>query len=147
MIHDIQLSEHFKLSEFVRSSTATARGIDNTPTLDVVSNMQQLCINVLEPLRMHVREPVTISSGYRSQELNKAVGGSNTSQHMKGEACDIHLADVKKLREWFAWLMDNTNFDQLILEKSSPASTHYWIHVSYRQDAPNRHQVLYLTKS
>lgn len=141
MAKDIQLSKHFKLSEFIRSATATAKKIDNTPSLEVVSNLQQLCIHVLEPLREHFNCPITISSGYRCPALNKAVGGVATSQHMTGEAADIHLPSTAIGRKWFTWLMDQ-DFDQLILEKSTPTSTSYWIHVSYRQDGRNRHQVI-----
>lgn len=140
-MNDIQLSKHFKLSEFTRSATASAKKIDNTPSLEVVSNLQQLCIHVLEPLREHFNCPITISSGYRSAALNAAVGGAKTSQHMTGEAADIHLLSTAIGRKWFTWLMDQ-DFDQLILEKSTPTSTSYWIHVSYRQNGNNRHQVI-----
>lgn len=141
MKYDIQLSKHFKLSEFTRSATASAKKIDNTPSLLVVSNLQQLCIHVLEPLREHFNCPITISSAYRCQALNKAVGGVATSQHMTGEAADIHLPSSAIGKKWFVWLMDQ-DFDQLILEKSTPTSTSYWIHVSYRQNGNNRHQVI-----
>ena len=90
-MHDIQLTTHFSLSEFLKSSTASARGIDNTPSLEVVSNLQQLSIHVLEPLRAYFNTPIVVSSGYRSPALNKAVGGSATSQHMTGEAADLRI--------------------------------------------------------
>lgn len=144
----MKLTPHFSLEEFEYSSTALRKGIDNHVPEHLVSSLKTLCTEVLEPLRQHVQEPVIISSGYRCPKLNAAVGGSKTSQHMKGEAADIHLDDMKKLREWFAWLMNWTNFDQLIMEKATPTSTHYWIHVSCKPDpSKNRHQVLYLTKS
>lgn len=169
---DIQLSPHFKLSEFENSSTARARGINNKVPEHLIPSLKTLCTEVLEPLRAIVKEPIIISSGYRCPQLNAAVGGSKTSQHMKGEACDIHLSDMKKLRQWFTYLMDG-QFDQLIMERSckpsgvtssldesrgaaepgrsqraTPTSTHYWIHVSCKPDpSKNRHQVLYLTKS
>lgn len=148
MKNDIQLSPHFKLSEFENSSTARARGINNKVPEHLIPALRTLCTVVLEPLREHVKEPVIISSGYRCPKLNKLVGGVSNSLHMTGESCDIHLSDQKKLREWFTWLMDNTNFDQLILERASKTSSHYWIHVSCRADpSKNRHQVRYLTKS
>lgn len=130
-MNDIQLSKHFKLSEFTKSSTASARKIDNTPSLDVISNLQALCIHVLEPLREYFNCPIIIGSGYRSPALNKAVGGAANSQHMTGEAADIHLPDNATSRKWFLWMMDNLKFDQLIMEKSTPTSTRYWIHVSF----------------
>ena len=90
---------------------------------------------------------IIINSGYHCPHLNAAIGDRKTSRLMKGKACDIHLSDMKKLREWFTYLMDD-QFDQLIMERSTPTSTHYWIHVSCKPDpSKNRHQVLYLTKS
>ena len=131
---DQQLTPHFKLSEFTKSSTATARKIDNTPSQEVISNLKALCQNVLEPLRAYVNEsspskgdkrgsvPIIIGSGYRSPALNKAVGGVANSQHMTGEAADIHLPDNATGRKWFLWMMDNLKFDHyqnLNLIKSS----------------------------
>lgn len=145
-MNEIQLSPHFKLSEF-ENSPARARGINNKVPENLIPSLRTLCTEVLEPLRAIVKEPNIISSGYRCSQLNAAVGGSKTSQHMKGEACDIHLSDMKKLRKWFSHLMDG-QFDQLIMERSTPTSSHYWIHVSCKPDpTKNRHQVLYLTKS
>ena len=141
-MHDIQLSTHFKLSEFLRSETASARGIDNTPSLEVVSNLQQLCIHILEPLRAYFNTPIVVSSGYRSPALNKAVGGSATSQHMTGEAADLRIPSETIGKEWFKWIMDNCKFHQLIWEKDSPSSAHHWIHVSFRQGGGNKQQVI-----
>ena len=104
------LTKHFTLEEFSHSSTAKARGIDNTVPKQLVPALRNLCERVLEPLRERVKEPVIISSGYRCPALNKAVGGTNTSQHMKGEACDIYMEDKTKLRKWFAILLDG-DFD------------------------------------
>lgn len=128
---NVQLSPHFKLSEFTKSSTATVRKIDNTPNEQAISNLKLLCEQVLEPLRVHFNCPIIIGSGYRSPALNKAVGGVKNSQHMTGEAADIHLPDNATGRKWFLWMMDNLKFDQLIMEKSTPSSTRYWIHVSF----------------
>lgn len=147
-LDDLRLTEHFKLSEFTKSSTASARGIDNTPNEQQVANLKRLCQEVLEPLRQHFGVPIIIGSGFRCPKLNKLVGGVSNSQHMTGEACDIHLSDQKKLRDWFTWLMDNTNFDQLILERFSKTSPHYWIHVSCKSGpSKNRHQVKFITKA
>ena len=130
-MNNFQLTPHFKLSEFTKSSTATARKIDNTPSEQVISNLKLLCEQVLEPLRVHFNCPIIIGSGYRSPALNKAVGGVKNSQHMTGEAADIHLPNNETGRKWFLWMMDNLKFDQLIMEKSTPTSTRYWIHVSF----------------
>ena len=136
------LTKHFTLEEFSFSSTAKSRGINNTVPLQYIPSLRNLCEVVLEPLREQVKEPVIISSGYRCPALNEAVGGTNTSQHMKGEACDIYMEDKEKLRKWFAILMDG-DFDQLIFERNRRTG-HCWIHVSCKVNAEeNRHQVIY----
>lgn len=157
---DIQLTEHFKLSEFVKSSTASARGIDNTPSKEVIGNLRNLCEQVLEPLRQFFNVPIVIGSGYRCPALNKAVGGVKNSQHMAGEAADIHMpvydfkasdgtnhSNMETLNKWMRWLIDNTDFDQCIKETANRRT--YWIHVSCKRDpSKNRHQVIsFLLKS
>ena len=128
------------------STTNDSRSDEETKNSPILANIQNLCEVVLEPLRQQVNEPVIISSGYRCPQLNRAVGGSPTSQHMTGEACDIHHSDPQKLRDWFA-ILQRGEFDQLIWERSSPRSTHYWIHVSCKRDrSQNRRQVFQLVK-
>ena len=122
----IILSEHFRLTEFTTSLVAVTRCIDNTPPLSAVGNLQQLCLHVLEPLRAHLGHAVRINSGYRSPRLN---------------AADIFIPDAKTGREWFAWMMDNLPFDQLIWETAS-AGKACWIHVGYRGAGRNRQQVI-----
>ena len=151
----MQLTEHFTLEEFTTSSTTKARGIDNSVSSQrVVDNLRNLCEQVLEPLRSYANQPITISSGYRCKALNKVVGGARNSQHMTGEAADIHiplydfkdstgsrLTDIQQARDWMQWLTDNTDFDQLILETVNRKI--FWIHVSCKRDRSlNRHQVI-----
>lgn len=142
---DIQLSPHFKLSEFTRSATASARGIPNVPNEEQVANLNALCENVLEPLRQWYGKPIVIGSGFRCPALNKAVGGVSNSQHMKGEAADLGSASsptaIKELRRWMEFIIDETDFDQCILEHTK--SGVYWIHVSCKADrSKNRHHVI-----
>lgn len=133
---DIQLTPHFRLSEFSNSLTAKCSNLDNTIPKAYIPNLRNLCEQVLEPLRQHVGKPVIISSGYRCKALNKAVGGVATSQHLTGEAADIRINGPREGREWFSWIMDNCCFDQLIWEYG-------WIHVSCRRDiSKNRQQVI-----
>lgn len=143
----MNLTEHFKLSEFIKSSTATARKIDNTLSEQVIMSLRNLCEKVLEPLRQWYGKPIIIGSGYRCHSLNRAVGGACNSQHMKGEAADLHIPTIKApngstiqdmatARSWIEWLLDN-RFDQLIVEHDK--SGHYWIHVSLKlDDSKNR---------
>ena len=143
----MKLTQHFALEEFTRSTTAAAKGIANTlnPAFFadslVIANLKNLCIQVLEPLRRHIDKPVVISSGYRCPVLNRVVGGVANSQHLTGQAADITIPSVAEAREWMRWLMDNTSFDQLILEHNS--SNTYWLHVSCNPDPErNRKQVI-----
>ena len=135
------LSEHFKLAEFERSDVARQLQIDNRVPAELIPSLRTLCREVLEPLRQHVGKPIRINSGYRCPALNgsKQVQGQTNSQHLKGEAADIHLDSVAEGREWFKWLMDNTNVDQLIWERKGSTC---WIHVSCKpRPEENRHHV------
>jgi zinc D-Ala-D-Ala carboxypeptidase len=87
----MKLSEHLDLSEVVRSESAKRNGISNMPTPEHIANFKLLAEKVFEPIRNHFRCPIHISSGYRSKELNAAIGGSATSQHCSGEAIDIDM--------------------------------------------------------
>ena len=124
----MQLSENFFLAEFVRSDTALRRGIDNTPDIQQIMNLKFLCENILQPLRDKFG-PIVISSGFRSFALNRPVGGSASSQHMLGEACDIRIPSIEVGKEYFEFLKALPVFDQLIWEHSSNGT--YWVHVSY----------------
>jgi uncharacterized protein YcbK (DUF882 family) len=137
-----RLSEHFVLEEFVGSQTAARRGIDNTPSAEIVANLVVLCNQILEPARVALG-PLHISSGYRSFALNAAVGGSKTSAHMLGYAADVIPLAVRKL-EFAKWVKANCRFDQIILEYGTltePA----WIHVS--SGPRSRGQVLRILKA
>lgn len=93
----MKLSEHFYLDEFLVSETAARRGIANQPADEVVARLRLLCQSVLEPLRVQLACPVVITSGYRSRELNLAVGGSLNSMHMQGRAADIVVPGMTAL--------------------------------------------------
>lgn len=135
----MQLTEHFTLSEFVRSETADLKHIDNTPSQEVVGNLRALCRNVLEPARMAFGEPIYITSGYRCPALNKAVGGKPTSQHLRGEAADLQVKGVRNLKRLYNAILDHGVFDQLLYETNKAGAK--WIHVSYTQYA-NRRQAI-----
>lgn len=156
----MKLTEHFTLHEFEKSATAAAHGINNSVPSRFIPVLQQLCKEVLEPLRAYVGKPIIISSGYRCNQLNVKVGGAYSSQHMLGEAADIKLpltsytfwtdnkqhTDVETAHKWKDWLERNVNFDQIILETSNGRD--YWLHISCRRNLKaNRHQIIrYLKK-
>lgn len=135
---DIQLSRHFRLSEFTRSATAIRYGIDNEPDVETVEALQSLCIHVLEPLRERFGV-IRITSGYRSLKVNERVGGSRTSQHLLGEAADIHVGSVETARKFFYFIRDNLDFDQMLLEMKEGRA--HCLHVSYTTERVNRRKV------
>ena len=134
---DQRVGHHFWLSEFLSSSTAVRKGLDNMPKASELANI----INVLAPGMQRVRNslavPVFITSGYRSPEVNRAVGGSIASQHCQGLAADFKAPDKGTPRAITKFLMERSGeirFDQLIYEGS-------WVHISFVPDAP-RSEVL-----
>lgn len=135
-----RLSEHFTLTEMIRSQAASRLGIDNTPTPQVVMNLQTLCHEVLEPIRRYYGVPVIVNSGYRCPTLNRLIGGSPTSQHMTGEAADIEVVGVSNL-DTAHWVNHNLRYDQLIAEYVDPTDPRAgWVHVSFRSE--NRGEAL-----
>ena len=135
---------HFTIEELYASQTAKAKGINNKPSVQQMINLVYLAAFILEPLREAMNEPIKIGSGFRSKELNRAVGGVQNSQHMKGQAADLCIdGDRAKGRKWFEYIRDNLPFDQLIWEKN-PKTGSEWVHVSfvYQDFGKNRHQVI-----
>ena len=140
----MNLSENLTLAEMVNSDSAKRNGIKNTPTDEHIANMEVLAKYVFQPIRNHFGVPIHISSGYRSAELNKAIGGSQTSQHSKGQAMDIDMDNTSITNAiLFHWIKDNLEFDQLIWEFGTTKNPD-WVHVSYVSfgKGKNRKQVL-----
>ena len=134
----MQLSDHFTLSELTKSSTAERRGIDNEPGPSEIENLILVCDQILEPVRNHYGIPFAPNSGFRGLELNQAIGSSDTSQHVKGEAVDFEVPGIPN-KDVALWVMENCEFDQLILEfykEGIPDSG--WVHCSYTLDRDNR---------
>jgi zinc D-Ala-D-Ala carboxypeptidase len=119
--------KYFTITELTASKTATAKGIDNTPTLDIKIALVQLVYNILDPLRASYGKPINVDSGYRCPQLNKVVGGKPTSQHLLGEAADINAGSRS----------ENARLYELIKQKHLPVDqcineyNYKWIHVSY----------------
>jgi len=140
----MKLSEHLDLSEVIRSESAKRKGITNMPTEAHIANFKLLAEKVFQPIREHFRCPIHISSGYRSKELNAAIGGSLTSQHCSGEAIDIDMDGTPNgvtNRMVFDYIKDNLEFDQLIYEFGD-SNNPDWVHVSYESSGKQRKQVL-----
>ena len=143
----MQLSKNLALAEVMRSETAKRKGISNMPTPEHIENFKLLAENVFQPIRDHFGVPIILSSGYRSKELNTAVGGALSSQHCTGEAIDIDMdGTTVKNAEVFNFIKDNLNFDQLIWEFGTDTNPD-WVHVSYESTGKQRKQILKAVKS
>ena len=139
----MQVSKNLSLLEMTNSQTAKRLGISNQPTEAHLASMKVLAENIFQPIRKHFTKPIWISSGYRSEALNKAIKGSKTSQHCKGEAMDIDM-DGKggpENFEIFNFIKNNLPFDQLIWEFGNDKNPD-WVHVSYSTLGSQRSQIL-----
>lgn len=142
----MQLSEHFELAEFTRSSTSKRAGISNMPTDAHLENIKLLCEKILEPIRVHFARSIILSSGYRSSALNRAIGGASSSQHCSGEAADIDMDGTNVTNaQIFNYIKDNLEFDQLIWEFGTDSNPD-WVHVSYESNGRQRKQILRAVK-
>ena len=136
------ISKHISDKEGVYSITAMRRGIDNTPNEEQRINMELLALKVFEPIREWVGGPIRVNSFFRSEELNKAIGGSSKSQHCKGQAIDIDDTRCHKTNaEMFKFINDELDFDQFIWEFGDDNNPS-WIHVSYVSENDNRNRCL-----
>jgi hypothetical protein len=140
----MQLSKNVTLDKAIFSNTAIRKGLDNTPNATQINNMKNVCKVVIEPLieRFGVNN-THINSFFRSEKVNRAVGGSSTSQHRFGEAVDIDgLNDVDNM-DIAKWAVKNINFDQIIFEFKQSNGDWAWIHISTKIDTlKNRHIIL-----
>jgi uncharacterized protein YcbK (DUF882 family) len=157
-----RLSAHFTLGEMTKTS---AKGIDNTPSHAAVMNLKNLCENWLEDLRYSYNtlyrlepgedyetsknvKPIVINSGFRSEAVNKAIGGVKGSNHLTGCAVDIHVAGMEQAIRYACILLDiadgsQRDFDELLLERS-PRGT-FWLHFAVRPPSQeNRRKIRFI---
>lgn len=135
-------SKYFKLEELLQSDAALAASIENLPSWSDVENLRELAVSVLDPIRQAWAQPLKVSSGYRSPQLNAAVGGVPTSGHLEGCAADLALTDwsTRKVRELYnliVWLAESgaIEVDQVIYYRKKRI-----VHVS--NDSPRRKQFI-----
>ena len=134
----MKLSEHLTLEEVTKSATATRLGISNIPSEEHLDNLKKLAIFVFEKIRSKFNTPIYIISGYRSKELNDAVGGATKSDHMNGMAIDIDMDDKGTVtnKEIFNYVKDNLEFSKLIYEFGNDENPD-WVHISYDENNLN----------
>jgi hypothetical protein len=145
----MKLSEHLSVGEYIKSDTAKRKGITNAMTAAHTENAKVLAAKIFEPIRVHFGKPIFLSSGYRSEALNSAIGGSSTSQHCSAEAMDLDQDDRGTgvtNRMVFDYIKGNLNFDQLIWEFGDDTNPD-WVHVSYKVNGNQRKQILKAVKS
>ncbi len=136
------ISKHISEKEATKSITALRLGLANTPNVNALANMKQLAEKIFEPLREHVGGPIKINSMYRSEALNKAIGGSSRSQHCQGNAMDLDdIYGHKTNEEMFDFIREKLDFDQLIYEFGNEENPD-WVHVSYVSEDANRRRCL-----
>ena len=137
-----RISKHITYKEATRSVTALRLGIENKPSEYELQNMELIAEKVFEPLREAVNGPIKINSFYRSEELNKAIGGSSRSQHCQGRAIDIDdVYGYVSNSYMYYYIKDNLDFDQLIWEFGTDTEPD-WVHVSYVDSDSNRKRCL-----
>ena len=142
----MKLTEHFTLEELIKSSTADRLKIDNTPTKSIISNLTEVA-QLLEKIRTTYGKPIIVTSGYRSEALNKAVGGSKTSQHRLGQAADIRsVSDTKKdNQELFNVILGMIIQKDIEVGQLIDEYDYNWIHVSTPR-LKNNNQILHIKK-
>ena len=138
----MKLTKNFSLNELTKSQTAERKGIDNTPSTEHQENLKSLCEMILQPIRDHFGQVVSVSSGYRSPELCVAIGSSTKSQHAPGCAADFEIFGVSN-KELADYINENLDYDQLILEywKGEDEPNSGWVHCSFNTQG-NRKQYL-----
>ena len=129
------ISKHISFDEATVSNTATRFGIENNPSDIQLACMKLVAEKCFEPLRTWYNKPIKVNSFFRCESLNLKVGGSKTSQHVKGEAIDISGGNKEENKKLFDWCKENLEFDQLINEYDFT-----WVHISYT--VKNRKQIL-----
>lgn len=132
--------KYFTMAEMTNSAVARILHIGNKPDAETAENLKALVMNVLDPARERIGMPIRVNSGYRSQQLNKAVGGVSDSQHLLGEAADVRVGSPAMNKRLYEVLLE-LPFDQLIWEQGSDVGP-AWIHVSYKRNGKNRREVL-----
>lgn len=139
-LNNSYFNRFFKVREFIHSDTAEKLGIENVPDEVRLANLSILANSILLQPRMLMGVPFTITSGYRCQALNKAVGGVANSYHLQGKACDI-VFPTKQLMSLAAKLIVKQPLCDLVLLENAKSS-HPWLHVQWSYTPRNKYQVI-----
>lgn len=140
----MRISKNFSYDEMVYSATAERLKLDNTPNEKEKANLVRLVLEILQPVRDKWGRPIVVTSGFRSEAVNKAVGGARNSQHRLGEAADIKIGSKSQNKALFNFILDMVNKGEIKVGQLIDEYGYSWVHVSLpRQGKPNN-QVLHI---
>lgn len=139
-----QFTKNFSYDELIASSTAKRLGLDNTPSEEEKEKLRQLAEEILQPIRDAWKSPIIVNSAYRSEAVNKAVGGVKNSQHRLGEAADITIGGKERNRKLFNFIYKLINQGKIKVGQLIDEYNYSWVHISLpRKNKPNN-QILHL---
>lgn len=139
-----QFTKNFSYDELIASATAKRLGLDNTPTLEEKEKLRQLAEDILQPIRDAWKSPIVVTSGYRSEEVNKAVGGVKTSQHRLGEAADIKVGGKERNRKLFNFIYKLISKGDIKVGQLIDEYSYSWIHISLPRKGKENNQILHI---
>ena len=139
-----QFTKNFSYDELIASATAKRLGLDNTPTLEEKEKLRQLAEDILQPIRDAWKSPIVVTSGYRSEQVNKAVGGVSNSQHRLGEAVDIKVGGKDRNRKLFNFIYKLINQGKIKVGQLIDEYSYSWIHISLPRKGKENNQILHI---
>lgn len=139
-----QFTKNFSYDELIASATAKRLGLDNTPTPEEKERLRQLAEDILQPIRDAWRAPIVVTSGYRSEAVNKAVGGVKTSQHRLGEAADIKVGGKERNRKLFNFIYKMISKGDIKVGQLIDEYNYQWIHISLPRKNKENNQILHI---
>lgn len=139
-----QFTKNFSYDELIASATAKRLRLDNTPTLEEKEKLRQLAEDILQPIRDAWKSPIVVTSGYRSEAVNKAVGGVSNSQHRLGEAADIKVGGKDRNRKLFNFIYKLINQGKIKVGQLIDEYSYSWIHISLPRKGKENNQILHI---
>lgn len=137
-------TKNFSYDELIASATAKRLGLDNTPTPEEKERLRQLAEDILQPIRDAWRAPIVVTSGFRSEEVNKAVGGVKNSQHRLGEAADIKVGGKDRNKKLFNLIYKLISTGKIKVGQLIDEYNYQWIHVSLPRKNKENNQILHI---
>ena len=138
------LAKNFSYDELIASATAKRLGLDNTPSPEEKERLRELAIKILQPIRDKWRSPIIVNSAYRSEQVNKAVGGVPTSQHRLGEAADIKVGGKDRNKKLFKCIYNMIAKGEIKVGQLIDEYNYQWIHVSLPRKNKENNQILHI---